>query len=104
MSNKDWDKFFLGICDKVAENSKCLSRKIGAVMVKDKSILSTGYNGPPRGVTHCGERLITQDCDTNLRIRFDEAVNNGTLTELVDLSKPLTKCPRQLLVLNQVRD
>ena len=39
-----------------ARNSKCLSRRIGCVMVKDKSILSTGYNGPPRGIPRCDMR------------------------------------------------
>ena len=42
----------------VSTNSKCLSRKIGAVLVKDKSIISTGYNGPAKGVKHCSERNI----------------------------------------------
>lgn len=51
-----WDRYFYTVCDAVGENSVCLSRKIGSVLVKDKSIISTGYNGPPRGVPHCGER------------------------------------------------
>lgn len=51
----NWDKYFLNIANVVAENSKCLSRKIGAVIVRDKSIISVGYNGPPRGVPPCNE-------------------------------------------------
>jgi len=51
-----WDEYFLSICDAVSQNSKCLSRKIGAILVYDKSILSTGYNGPPRGVLTCDQR------------------------------------------------
>jgi len=51
-----WDKYFHGICKEVSKNSKCLSRQIGAILVKDKSIVSTGYNGPPRGVMTCTER------------------------------------------------
>lgn len=51
-----WDKWYHELCIKVAENSKCLSRHIGAVLVKDKSVVSTGYNGPPRGVRPCDER------------------------------------------------
>jgi len=51
-----WDKYFLEIAEVVARNSKCCSIKIGAVLVKDKSIISTGYNGPPRGVPPCDER------------------------------------------------
>jgi dCMP deaminase len=51
-----WDLYFLEICNSVGANSKCLSRKIGAVLVRDHSIISTGYNGPARGTTHCNER------------------------------------------------
>lgn len=51
-----WDMFFMRIAKEVAQHSKCLSRSIGAVLVKDKSILSTGYNGPPRGVPECWNR------------------------------------------------
>lgn len=39
----------------VARRSTCLRRQVGAVMVKDKNILATGYNGTPRGITHCAE-------------------------------------------------
>lgn len=51
-----WDEYYYTICRQVARNSKCLSRRIGCVMVKDKSILSTGYNGPPRGIPRCDMR------------------------------------------------
>ncbi len=53
-----WDKYFLEICNVVASNSKCLSRKIGAILVKDKRILCTGYNGAPSGVPHCNHRYL----------------------------------------------
>lgn len=48
-----WDPYFYGICEAVAKKSPCLSRNIGAILVHDKSIVSTGYNGPPRGIPHC---------------------------------------------------
>jgi dCMP deaminase len=51
-----WDRYFFNICKAVGSNSKCLSRQVGAVIVLDHSIVSTGYNGPPRGTYHCGER------------------------------------------------
>ena len=54
--NNDWDKYFLNICNAVAQNSKCLSRKIGAIIVNDKSIVSTGYNGAARGIPECQYR------------------------------------------------
>lgn len=49
----NWDEYFFKVCNTISENSKCLSRKIGAILVRNKSIICTGYNGPPRGVPHC---------------------------------------------------
>ena len=51
---KRWDVYFHTICESVASKSPCLSRKIGAILVRDHSIISTGFNGPPRGIPHCG--------------------------------------------------
>jgi len=48
-----WDRYFMKIAEVVAERSTCLRRHVGAVLVKDKQILATGYNGAPRGITHC---------------------------------------------------
>lgn len=50
----NWDNYFLELCNSIASKSPCISRKIGAVLVRDKSIISTGYNGPARGIPHCG--------------------------------------------------
>ena len=48
-----WDEYFLEIAKVVSERSTCLRRKVGALIVKDKRILATGYNGAPRGLAHC---------------------------------------------------
>ena len=48
-----WDEYFGQIADLVATRSTCLRRKIGAVLVREKRILSTGYNGAPQGMDHC---------------------------------------------------
>jgi len=56
MKNNSWDVYFLRIAREVSKNSKCLSRQIGAVVVKDKNVVSTGYNEPAKGVKHCNER------------------------------------------------
>jgi dCMP deaminase len=50
-----WDEYFMDIARLVARRSTCLRRKVGAVMVKEKNILATGYNGTPSGITHCVE-------------------------------------------------
>ena len=63
MSNKletqserpSWDQYFMDIVDLVSRRSTCLRRKVGAVIVRDKRILSTGYNGAPTGIRHCAE-------------------------------------------------
>ena len=50
-----WDEYFVQIAREVAKRSTCLRRHVGAVIVKDKRILSTGYNGAPTGFPHCDE-------------------------------------------------
>lgn len=50
------DQWFYNIALTVGAYSKCHSRKIGAVLVRDNSVVSTGYNGPPRGVPTCDQR------------------------------------------------
>jgi dCMP deaminase len=50
-----WQKYFMDITFLVAKRSTCLRRAVGALIVKDKRILSTGYNGAPTGLKHCLE-------------------------------------------------
>jgi len=54
-SRPGWDAYFMSIAAVVSTRSTCLRRKVGAVIVKDRRIISTGYNGAPRGVPHCSE-------------------------------------------------
>jgi len=48
-----WPEYFMGIARQVAQRSTCLRRKVGAMAVKDKRILATGYNGAAAGLKHC---------------------------------------------------
>jgi dCMP deaminase len=48
-----WDEYFMRIAELAATRSTCLRRQVGAVVVKDKKILATGYNGAPSGLKHC---------------------------------------------------
>ena len=48
-----WDEYFMSIAYLVSYRSTCLRRKVGAVLVKEKRILATGYNGAPSGLPHC---------------------------------------------------
>jgi dCMP deaminase len=50
-----WDEYFAQIANQVATRSTCLRRQVGAVIVREKRILATGYNGAPRGLAHCEE-------------------------------------------------
>ncbi len=49
----DWEHYFMEITEVVAKRSTCLRRNVGSILVKDKRILATGYNGAPQGIVHC---------------------------------------------------
>ncbi len=51
----DWDSYFMEIADIVSKRSTCIRRNVGALIVKNKQILATGYNGAPSGLKHCME-------------------------------------------------
>ncbi|MCH3978426.1 MAG: dCMP deaminase family protein [Candidatus Methanomethylophilus sp.] len=67
------DRYFMDMAELVATRSTCLRRHVGAVIVKDKHVLSTGYNGAPRGARHCEET----GC-----LRIELNVPSGTRHEL----------------------
>jgi len=50
-----YDEYFMEMAHVVSKRSTCLRRNVGAILVKDKHILSTGYNGAPKGLKHCSE-------------------------------------------------
>jgi len=99
-----WDEYFFLICQSTALKSTCLSRKIGAILVKDKSIISTGYNGPPRGIPHCGHDRFQKDevLSNHGRFQKDEVLSNtiskdknySALYGIMDIGDT---CPRKLL-------
>lgn len=62
-----WDQYFMTITRQVAERSTCNRAKVGAVIVRDKNILATGYNGAPAGMPHCTDVgcLIYQSTNPN---------------------------------------
>ncbi len=53
MQRPSWDQYFMDITHLVATRSSCLRRQVGALLVKDRNILATGYNGVPSGISHC---------------------------------------------------
>ena len=65
--------YYLNIANMVLERSTCLRRKYGAVIVKDDRIVSTGYNGSPRGRKNC--------CEIGTCFRMENNIPRGTMTE-----------------------
>jgi len=68
-----WDNYFMKIAEDVATRSTCIRRNVGALLVKNKRILATGYNGAPSGISHCTP-------ETCLRTKFQ--VPSGERHEL----------------------
>ena len=56
MERPSWDEYFMQMAELAATRSTCLRRHVGAVIVQDRHVVATGYNGAPRGIMHCGER------------------------------------------------
>jgi len=55
MDRPAWDDYFMKITQDVAERATCVKRKVGAIIVMGNRILSSGYNGAPKGLKHCAE-------------------------------------------------
>ncbi len=61
-----WDEYFMQIAEIVKTRSTCLRRQVGAVIVKDNRIITTGYNGSPSGTSHCTDRGTCQRIEMNI--------------------------------------
>lgn len=59
-----WDQYFMKLADLAARRSNCMRRQVGCVLVREKRVISTGYNGTPRNVTNCNEGGCTR-CNTS---------------------------------------
>lgn len=79
------DKWFYDLAVSAGSYAKCHSRKIGAVLVEDNSVISTGYNGPPRGIPTCDQRWVI---DKNFRTKYGPQAD-GKETEGI--------CPRRVI-------
>ena len=56
MKRPSWDEYFMEMAELTAKRSTCMRRHVGAVIVKDRHAIATGYNGAPSGIMHCEER------------------------------------------------
>lgn len=61
MTRPSWDDYFMKITADVGERATCVKRQVGAVIIKDHRILSTGYNGAPKGFKHCTEETCIRE-------------------------------------------
>ncbi len=82
-SRPSWDKYFMKIASDVGTRATCDRKHIGAVLVRDKVILSTGYNGAPRGLPHCddvGHEIVEGHCVRTVHAEANaiaQAAKNG---------------------------
>jgi dCMP deaminase len=77
MSRRSWDHYFMAIAREVSTRGTCDRKHVGAVIVRDKTILSTGYNGSIRGLPHCdevGHMMVDGHC-----VRTLHAENNAII-------------------------
>ncbi|KAF2747113.1 hypothetical protein M011DRAFT_519399 [Sporormia fimetaria CBS 119925] len=65
-----WDQYFMQLADLAAHRSNCMKRRVGCVIVRDKRVVSTGYNGTPRGMTNCNEGGCAR-CNSSARAGAD---------------------------------
>ena len=93
-----WDEYFMQIALDVATRSTCLRRQVGAVIVRDRRILTTGYNGAPMGLPHCltaGCHLVNGHCIRCLHAEQNaicQAAKNGVALDGATLYCRMTPC------------
>lgn len=98
MSRVDWDEYFMNIAATVATRSTCPRKHVGCVIVRDKTILSTGYNGSVRGLPHCdevGHMMEDGHCVRTIHAEINaiiQAAKNGTRVEGAALYVTASPC------------
>lgn len=98
-----FDDIFMRLANDLAKRSRCVKRKVGAVLTKDTRIVSIGYNGPPAGTHNCDEEFPVEGCprdsrgSCSLALHAEEnaiiyATKNGTSLEGATLYLTLSPC------------
>jgi len=104
MTRPDWDTYFLNIAKEVATRSTCPRASVGAVVVKNNRILTTGYNGSPPGKVHCidaGCVIVNDHCERVIHAetnavaqaaKFGISIDGATLYYWDSLGRPPESC------------
>lgn len=100
MSNNriSWEKYFMNIAREVATRSTCDRKHIGAVVARDKTILSTGYNGSIRGLPHCdevGHEMVDGHCVRTTHAEANaiaQAAKNGIRVDKAEIFVTASPC------------
>ena len=117
MERPDWDEYFLGIAKAVSARASCPRASVGAVVVKDNRIISTGYNGAQAGDPHCmdiGCIMIGGHCSTAVHAevnaiaqaaKFGLSVDGGTVYywDSLDRSVSCRNCLQVMIAAGIVR-
>jgi dCMP deaminase len=97
MARESWDEYFMGIAKAVATRSTCLKRKVGAIIVSEKRIISTGYNGSAPHLPHCVDVgcLLNEDgkCIRTIHAEANAIANAETPFDKASSTIYCTDCP-----------
>jgi len=111
-SRPSWDEYFMRIAKEVATRATCPRRSVGAVIVLDRRILTTGYNGAPHGLAHCTEvgcKIVDGHCQRALHAEQNailQAALNGVSTRGATVyvtCQPCNACAKMLINAGIVR-
>ena len=100
-----WDQYFMNIAEVVASRSTCPRKFVGAVIVRDRTILSTGYNGSIRGMPHCteeGHMMENDHCVATIHAEANaiiQAAKNGVMIDgamVYVTASPCWNCFKQI--------
>jgi len=98
MTRARWEEYFMNIAKQVATRSTCERKFVGAVIVRDKTILSTGYNGSIRGMPHCdeaGHMMENNHCVATIHAEANavlQAAKNGVRIEDAEVYITASPC------------
>ena len=98
MARVDWHTYFMNIARQAATRSTCDRKHVGAVIVRDKTILSTGYNGSIRGMPHCddvGHLMESNHCVATVHAEANaiiQAAKNGVRIEDAEIYTTASPC------------